>query len=113
MSESEKSEEATLSDLRVEVPIECPARVEEMLRNFFAHQGEVVGWCLLCNSPLRTEDDFIPETNTHNCERGRAIHASSAEQRVDDATEEDIDKPAEFLRDLALGRRCRVRHRFR
>ena len=34
---------------------------------------ERVGWCLLCNAPIRSEADLIPESNTHNCEEGRAL----------------------------------------
>ena len=113
MSEYEKTEEAVVSDQRDDVPIEFPARMEEMLEQFFKHRGEVVGSCLLCNRPIRAENDFIANTNTHDCERGRAIHPSAKEHEVEDETDDGQDEPAELLRDLALGRRCRVRHRCR
>lgn len=55
------------------VPIKRPANLEEMLETMLNSSEERVGGCLLCNSAIRTEADFIPETNTHNCAAGRAL----------------------------------------
>ncbi len=96
------------------VPIRIPANMDAMLEHFVEHRGEVLGWCLLCDSAIRTEDDLLPGTNTHNCERGRAIQASAAAHGIEDATEEGQDDLAEILPDRPVTRhRCRVRHRSR
>jgi len=63
------------------VPIQWPENLDEMLEDMNRSRESRVGWCLLCNSPIRSEDDFIPNTNTHNCEAGRlheAKHAGAA-----------------------------------
>ena len=61
------------------VPIQAPDNLEEMLAAFVNDQEEKVGWCLLCNSAIRTENDMIPNTNTHDCEKGRAFDATIVE----------------------------------
>jgi hypothetical protein len=40
-----------------------------------------IGWCLLCNSAIKSPDDFIPNTNTHNCEAGRKLKHRVASRR--------------------------------
>jgi hypothetical protein len=45
--------------------------MDEMLMNWAHYSGPKVGWCLLCDGPIVSEDDFIPETNTHNCAEGQ------------------------------------------
>jgi hypothetical protein len=52
------------------VPIEFPENIEEMLENWESCPDENVGWCLLCDGPIRSEEDLIPKTNTHNCPAG-------------------------------------------
>jgi hypothetical protein len=59
-------------------PIKVPENLEEMVDAWANDPEPNVGWCLLCNSPIRTEDDLIPETNTHNCEVGREMEAKIA-----------------------------------
>ena len=53
------------------VPLQPPNNMEEMLLNWANYQGPKVGWCLLCDQPILREEDFIPETNTHNCPEGQ------------------------------------------
>ena len=60
------------------VPVEFPNNIDEMLTAWTESTEPNVGWCLLCNSPIRTEADFIPETNTHDCEAGREFEAEIA-----------------------------------
>lgn len=59
------------------VPLQLPDNIDEMLTAWAASTEPKVGWCLLCNSPIRTEADFIPETNTHDCEAGRTFEVNS------------------------------------
>lgn len=55
------------------IPLEILNNFEEMLDDMVHSLEERVGWCLLCNAPIRSEADLIPESNTHNCEEGRAL----------------------------------------
>jgi hypothetical protein len=52
------------------VPIRFPVDIDEMLDNWASCPDENVGWCLLCDSPIRNEQDLIQNTNTHNCAQG-------------------------------------------
>jgi hypothetical protein len=52
------------------VPIQFPPNIMEMLDNWESCPDENVGWCLLCDGPIRCEKDMIPNTNTHNCPEG-------------------------------------------
>ncbi|MGD1081804.1 MAG: hypothetical protein ABR881_26090 [Candidatus Sulfotelmatobacter sp.] len=122
MSEPENNEETAVSEHHGRVPIRIPANMDVMLEHFVEHRGEVVGWCLLCDSAIRTEDDLLPGTDTHDCEAGRALEARAAwprdgqpaQHQIEDATNEGQDDPVETLPDRAVTRhRCRVRHRSR
>lgn len=62
------------------VPIQCPNNLDKMLDDMVHSDEPRCGWCLLCNSPIRNEEDFIPDTYTHNCERGRALEAKIASE---------------------------------
>lgn len=67
------------------VPIQVPPNLEEMFQHWVDSDEPNVGWCLLCDSPIRTVDDMIPGTNSHNCAAGRALDekiraAEAAEQ---------------------------------
>jgi len=55
------------------VPIQVPSNLEEMFQNWAECDEPNVGWCLMCNGPIRSVDDLIPGTNFHNCESGRAF----------------------------------------
>jgi hypothetical protein len=57
------------------VPIEFPSNIEEMLDNWTSCPEENVGWCLLCDGPIRSEKDLIPNSNTHNCPAGRRLES--------------------------------------
>ncbi len=60
------------------LPVELPENIDEMLTAWTESTEPKVGWCLLCDSPICTEADFIPETNTHDCEAGRIFEAKNA-----------------------------------
>lgn len=60
------------------VPLDCPENLDEMLENWANSRDENVGWCLLCNSAIRTAEDLLPGTSTHNCEAGRALEEKIA-----------------------------------
>lgn len=51
-------------------PLNVPPNLIETIDAYLANDKPKVGWCLLCNSPIESEDDFIPQTNTHNCAEG-------------------------------------------
>jgi hypothetical protein len=52
------------------VPNQFPPNIMEMLDNWETCPDENVGWCLLCDGPIRTAQDLIENTNTHNCPEG-------------------------------------------
>ena len=53
--------------------VAMPPRLMEMLKKYENSAAEAIGWCLLCDSTINSEQDLIAGTNTHNCERGRQI----------------------------------------
>jgi hypothetical protein len=57
------------------IPIQFPRNLEEMLDRWTSSEAENIGWCLLCDSPIRTESDLIPGTDTHNCARGQELES--------------------------------------
>lgn len=60
-----------------------------MLLKWVNYSGLGVGWCLLCDRPILSEEDFIPKTNTHNYARGASFTVGSAshnERRVFELT---------------------------
>lgn len=62
------------------VPVQFPENLEEMFEAMTSYSGEKVGWCLLCNSPIHSESDLIPETSTHDCAVGRELEAQHQPQ---------------------------------
>ena len=62
------------------VPIQFPANLGEMLESFALSTEQNIGWCLLCNRPIHTVADLIPETNTHNCARGIELETQLTQQ---------------------------------
>lgn len=58
-----------------------PPEIEEQLAEWFASRHGDVGFCLLCGNTIPTEDDMIPDTNTHNCPEGRALEARIRRER--------------------------------
>jgi hypothetical protein len=61
------------------VPLELPPNFEETLSHWANYDGPKVGWCFLCDQPILTQDDLIPETNTHNCDAGRRFERELGE----------------------------------
>lgn len=61
------------------IPLQVPPSLMETIEANFAYDKPKVGWCLLCNSPIETADDFIPETNTHSCPEGLRLHEGCKE----------------------------------
>jgi hypothetical protein len=57
------------------VSIRFPENIEEMLENWESCPDENVGWCLLCDGPIRTGQDLIENTNTHNCPEGLRLES--------------------------------------
>ena len=57
------------------VPIRFPPNLEEMLDNWEGCPDENVGWCLLCDGPIRSAEDLIPNTSTHNCQEGLKLES--------------------------------------
>jgi hypothetical protein len=58
------------------VPIEFPPNLMEMLEAWRTSEEPHVGWCLLCNRPIKCEADIIAGTNTHDCREGRTFEKS-------------------------------------
>lgn len=54
-------------------PLRAQENLEEMLDAWQAYEGPNVGWCLLCNNAIKSHDDLIPGTNTHDCVEGRRL----------------------------------------
>jgi hypothetical protein len=61
------------------VPLHVAPDLMETIEAYLACDKPKVGWCLLCNSPIESEDDFIPDTNTHNCPEGLRFHEGCKE----------------------------------
>ena len=55
------------------VPIKIPDNFDEMLEAWNEDKEPSVGLCLMCGQPIRTMEEFIPGTHTHNCAAGRAF----------------------------------------
>lgn len=77
-----------------EVPIQFSEDLMDALEGFYQERDNCLGWCMLCNHPIRALRDLIPGTNTHDCERGRALQSASARVREEAVTS------AEFAPDL-------------
>jgi hypothetical protein len=56
--------------------IKFPENLLEMLDHWENYPQENVGWCLLCDGPIRSEADMIPGTNTHACSEGVRLNRS-------------------------------------
>lgn len=61
------------------VPVELPDNFDQMWEDMCRSRESRIAWCMLCNRPIRTEQDFIPGTNTHDCDAGRQFEAEHAE----------------------------------
>jgi len=60
------------------VPIMAPLDLEEMFNAWINDSEPNIGWCLICNRPIRSENDLIPESNVHNCEAARELEPKLA-----------------------------------
>jgi hypothetical protein len=56
------------------IPLQVTPNLTKKIEAYLACDKPKIGWCLLCNSPIESEVDFIPETNTHNCPEGIRFH---------------------------------------
>lgn len=52
------------------VRVRFPENIAEMLDNWTSCAEENVGGCLLCDGPIRSENEIMPTGNTHNCTEG-------------------------------------------
>jgi hypothetical protein len=48
------------------VPIKVPENLDEMFKHWIECDEPNVGWCLLCDRAIRSKDELIPGTNSHN-----------------------------------------------
>ena len=60
--------------------IQIPDNLEEMYAKWRTDPEPSIGWCLLCDSPIRSEADLIPGTSSHNCPQGLALDAKIRQQ---------------------------------
>lgn len=51
------------------VLIQSPDNIEEMIESWLLYEGESVGYCFVCDSPIKSEFDIIPGTNDHRCDQ--------------------------------------------
>ena len=51
------------------VEIRPPKKLEEVIAKWLSHEGESVGYCLVCDSVINDESEIIPGTNDHRCHR--------------------------------------------
>lgn len=64
------------------VPIQLPQNLDQMLQNWIESEEPNVGWCLLCDQPIRSAEDLLPGTSTHDCTAGRAL-----EERIESSVQ--------------------------
>jgi hypothetical protein len=55
------------------VPIQPPDDLDEMIESWLAYEGESVGYCFVCDLPIKNEFDIIPGTNDHRCARKKSM----------------------------------------
>jgi hypothetical protein len=67
--------------------IKFPDNITEMLDAWASCPEENVGWCLLCNGPIFSEKDMIPETNTHGCPEGIRSNRSHRKATMNQSVE--------------------------
>jgi hypothetical protein len=54
-------------------PIKFPVNIVEMIEAWVTADQPSIGWCLLCNRPIKKEAELIPGTNIHGCPEGRSF----------------------------------------
>lgn len=60
--------------------IQVPDNLDEMFEHWQNDPEPNIGWCLMCDSPIRSEADLIPGTSSHNCSQGLALDAKARAQ---------------------------------
>ena len=55
------------------VPIQVPEHLDQMFQHWVDCEEPNIGWCLICDNPIRSVEDLIPGTNTHDCAKGRDL----------------------------------------
>jgi len=63
------------------VQVEIPANFDEIIDTMNASTEERIGWCFLCNGPVRGPEDLIPGTSTHRCPKGLALEEQIAKDQ--------------------------------
>lgn len=62
------------------VRLSVPDNVDQMLEAWSDDPQPSIGFCFLCGHPIRTRQELIHETSTHDCPEGEALEASIASQ---------------------------------
>ena len=79
------------------VPVKFPENFDQMMEDMANSNEPRIGWCLLCNSPIRTVADLIPGSNVHNCEAGSSFQSEVTAQ----------EQAAEHPPKAEMSQRCR------
>jgi hypothetical protein len=56
-----------MSSKTTTVPVRPNPELEDMLNRWAMSEEPNVGWCLLCDRPIRDLNDLIQGTNLHRC----------------------------------------------
>jgi hypothetical protein len=51
------------------VLVQPPDIFDQKIESWLAYEDKSVGYCFVCDSPIKSEFDIIPATNDHRCER--------------------------------------------
>jgi hypothetical protein len=63
------------------VPLTLPDNFDEIIETMNASTEERIGWCFLCNGPVRGPEDLISGTSTHRCPNGLALEEKIAKDK--------------------------------
>jgi hypothetical protein len=63
------------------VPLRPQENIEKTLSHFISYEGACVGWCLVCDQPIRSDADMISGTNSHDCLMNRLIFSGAITAR--------------------------------
>jgi hypothetical protein len=55
------------------VSIQAPEGFEEMINAWLQCEEPNIGWCFMCNGPIRSADELIEGSGTHDCDAGRGL----------------------------------------
>jgi hypothetical protein len=76
------------------VPIQVPPHFEQMYQNWVECEEPNIGWCMLCDEPIRSANDLIPGTNTHTCAAGRELEVKIRLVEVAASNRKHPEQPA-------------------